>query len=319
MQNLGETIALGCFFEGGLALDFQDVKLATTLAESASLTAAASKLHMSLPAASIRLKNLERKLGAQLFYRTPQGMKTTGAGSRFVEMASRLLAIEQEIEQHFAGERHKRQHMLRIAGNTSYVTDILPSIIGRFQQVHSGVNVDLSCHPNIDILRDIAQGDCDLGFLSATTLDTDLKCFEFGDDPLSLVVPAGSALCSMGPLRLADFHREQMVCLADYGTMTAYLCRQYEEQGHELVMKSRVLDFRTMADYIARGIGVGIMHHSIYQKYRLPGLACLAIAEPWAKHRRYCAINEENPSFDLANSFLAYAIENWSHDEGGAA
>lgn len=72
-----------------MVLDFQDVRLATTLAESASLTA---------------------------------------AGSRFVEMAGRLLAVEQEIEQHFAGERHERRNMLRIAGNTSYVTDILPSI-----------------------------------------------------------------------------------------------------------------------------------------------------------------------------------------------
>lgn len=300
-------------------MDFQDVRLATTLAESASLTAAASRLHMSLPAASIRLKNLERKLGVQLFYRTSQGMKTTSAGSRFVEMASRLLAVEQEIEQHFASERQRRQHMLRIAGNTSYVTDILPSIIGRFQQVHSGVHVDLSCHPNVDILRDIAQGDCDLGFLSATTLDTELKYFEFGDDPLELVVPAASTLCALGSVRLADFHREQMVCLADYGTMTAYLSRKYEEQGHELVMKSRVLDFRTMSDYIARGIGVGIMHHSIYLKYRSPGLACLTIAEPWARHRRYCVVNEDNPSFDLANGFLAYAVENWSHDEGRAA
>lgn len=300
-------------------MDFQDVRLATTLAESASLTAAAAKLHMSLPAASIRLKNLERKLGVQLFYRTPQGMKTTGAGSRFVEMAGRLLAVEQEIEQHFAGERHRRQNMLRIAGNTSYVTDILPSIIGRFQQMHSGVHIDLNCHPNIDILRDIARGDCDLGFLSAPALDTDLKCFEFGDDPLELVVPADSPLCSLGSVELADFHRQQMICLADYGTMTAYLSRQYQEQGHELVMKSRVLDFRTMSDYIARGIGVGIMHHSIYLKHRSPGLACLAIAEPWARHRRYCVINEDNPSFDLANSFLAYAVQNWSHDEGAIA
>lgn len=292
-------------------MDFQDVRLATTLAESESLTAAASKLHMSLPAASIRLKNLERKLGVQLFYRTPQGMKTTSAGSRFVEMAGRLLAVEQEIEQYFAGERQRRQRMLRISGNTSYVTDILPSIIGRFQQVHSGVHIDLSCHTNVDILRDIAQGDCDLGFLSAPTLDTELKCFEFGDDPLELVVPAGSPLCSLGSLKLADFHREQMVCLADYGTMTAYLCRKYEEQGYDLVMKSRVLDFRTMSDYIARGIGVGIMHHSIYLKYRSPDLACLAIAEPWARHRRYCVVNEENIGFELANSFLAYAVEHW--------
>lgn len=292
-------------------MDFQDARLATTLAESASLTAAASKLHMSLPAASIRLKNLERKLGVPLFYRTSQGMKTTDAGRRFVEMAGRLLAIDQEIEQHFAGERHRRQHMLRIAGNTSYVTDILPSIIGRFQQLDPGIHIDLNCLPNVDILRDIECGDCDLGFLSTTTLETELKCFEFGDDPLELVVPADSPLCSLGPMKLANFHGEQMVCLAEYATMTAYLGKRYEEQGYELVMKSRVLDFRTMSDYIDRGIGVGVMHHSIFLKYQSPRLVNLAIAEPWARHRRYCVVNEDNPSFDLAKRFLAYAVENW--------
>ena len=297
-------------------MDFQDARLAVTLAESASLTEAASKLHMSLPAASIRLKNLEQRLGAQLFYRTSQGMKTTAAGNRFVELASKLLAIEQEIDQHFASERSKRRNILRIAGNTTYVADILPSIIGRYQQRHPGIHIDLSCHRNLEILRDIERGEYELGFLTDIHIETNLKCFEFGDDRLELVVLADSPLCAAGPLKIADFRHEQMICMADYGTMTSYLRKQYEAAGYELVIKSKVLDFRTMTDYIARGIGVGVMYQSIFRKYQSPGLVALEIDEPWARHRRYCVINQDSPSVELADSFLAYAIENWNSVQG---
>ena len=56
--------------------DLPDIKLFVNIAEANSLTRGAERSHMSLPAASIRIKNLEEGLGVKLLYRTSQGIAT---------------------------------------------------------------------------------------------------------------------------------------------------------------------------------------------------------------------------------------------------
>ena len=57
--------------------DLPDIKLFVNIAEANSLTRGAERSHMSLPAASIRIKNLEEGLGVKLLYRTSQGVTLT--------------------------------------------------------------------------------------------------------------------------------------------------------------------------------------------------------------------------------------------------
>ena len=71
--------------------DLPDIKLFVNIAEANSLTRGAERSHMSLPAASIRIKNLEEGLGIKLLYRTSQGVTLTPPGQAFMHHARRVL------------------------------------------------------------------------------------------------------------------------------------------------------------------------------------------------------------------------------------
>ena len=67
--------------------DLPDIRLFVNIAEANSLTRGAERSHMSLPAASIRIKNLEEGLGVKLLYRTSQGVTLTPPGQAFMHHA----------------------------------------------------------------------------------------------------------------------------------------------------------------------------------------------------------------------------------------
>lgn len=59
----------------GMHFDLVDLRLITCIAETDSLTRGAERFHMSVPAASTRIKNLEESMGTKLLYRTSQGSR----------------------------------------------------------------------------------------------------------------------------------------------------------------------------------------------------------------------------------------------------
>ena len=71
-------------------MNWEDIQLFDAAAVSGSLSAGAKALGISQPQMSRRLRNLEKKLGARLFDRTPQGLRPTGAGAKLMPLASQM-------------------------------------------------------------------------------------------------------------------------------------------------------------------------------------------------------------------------------------
>ena len=63
-----------------LHFDLVDLRLLVRVADANSLTRGAEASHLSLPAASTRIKNLEESVGTRLFWRNSQGVTLTPAG-----------------------------------------------------------------------------------------------------------------------------------------------------------------------------------------------------------------------------------------------
>ena len=106
-----------------MRFDLVDLNLFTHIAEASSLTRGAERCHLSLPAASTRIKNLEDSIGTKLLYRTSQGVTLTPPGQAFVHHARTVLA---QLE-HLAGDMQEYAHgvkgHLRIASTTTALSE----------------------------------------------------------------------------------------------------------------------------------------------------------------------------------------------------
>ena len=77
-------------------LDMGTLRSFVTIADSGSMTRAASRLFMTQSAISMQIKRLETSLGLSVFERSAQGMTTTSEGEQLLQFANQMLALNDE-------------------------------------------------------------------------------------------------------------------------------------------------------------------------------------------------------------------------------
>ena len=105
--------------------DLTDLQLIVHIGDRQSLTRAAEKTHLSLPAASTRIKNLEEYFGTQLLYRTSQGVTLTPSGEALTRHARTVMRQVEQLRgdmQEFA--RGVKGHVRVLANTTAMTVEI---------------------------------------------------------------------------------------------------------------------------------------------------------------------------------------------------
>src|SRR5665811_31156 len=114
-----------------------------TIAETQSFTQAAHRLHLSQPALSHQIKQLENELGARLFNRTSRSVDLTQDGRAFFPLAQNVLAKADEAQQMM------KERLGVAAGEVSFGTIptigayAVPQILSSFRRNFPGIRVHL--------------------------------------------------------------------------------------------------------------------------------------------------------------------------------
>src|SRR5690606_41971496 len=112
-----------------MRFDLVDLRLMVRIAEANSLTGGAAASHVSLPAASARVKHLEERIGAKLLYRTPQGVTLTPPGQAFVQHARLVLAQIEQLRGDMQEYARGVKGHLRVLSNTTEINVYLAPLL----------------------------------------------------------------------------------------------------------------------------------------------------------------------------------------------
>lgn len=111
-----------------MLFDLTDLRLFVATAELGSLTRAADRQHLSLAAASARIKALENQAGLQLLQREARGVRLLPPGEAFLHHARLLLNQTDQLRSDLLEYGGGLRGHLRVFANTTAVTDFLPEI-----------------------------------------------------------------------------------------------------------------------------------------------------------------------------------------------
>lgn len=143
-----------------LALDLLD-----SIAELGSLGQAAARHAVSQPAVSMRMSQLERRLGLTLLMRTPAGTKLTPAGERVVILSRRVLtearAMMTGIEALVAAESSH----LRVSASLTVAEHLLPGWLGALHRESPDVVLSVEVTNSAKVLARVRDGLADVGFV----------------------------------------------------------------------------------------------------------------------------------------------------------
>jgi molybdate transport repressor ModE-like protein len=168
--------------------DVASLDLLKSVAELGSIRQAALLHHISQPAASTRLRSLERTLGLQLLERQSGGSRLTDAGAAIVQWSEGLLEGMQMLLSGTASLRHDGATHLRLAASMTVAEYLVPNWLNRLRALDPAISVALVMGNSEDVVEILRRRGADLGFVEGQGAPKDLSSRIVGDDDLVVIV-----------------------------------------------------------------------------------------------------------------------------------
>lgn len=266
-----------------MQFDLIDLQLFVNIAEVSSLTRGAERSHISPPAASMRIKNLEDSIGTALLYRSNQGMTLTPSGQAFLVHAR---AVLQQLE-HLRSDLHEYAHgvkgHVRIFANTTAMTEFIPAVLCRYLASHPDVNIDLRERSSPDIVRAVSDGTTDIGIVAGSVRTEGLEVLPYRTDTLVLAVSSGHQLAACEAVDFNHVLDEDFIGLHENSAIHAFLNQAADHLGKALKMRIQVGNFEAVCRMVEANIGIGLLPESAARRYaRAMDIAVVPINDEWA-------------------------------------
>lgn len=299
--------------------DLVDLRLFARVAEERNLTRAAQRQHLSLAAASARIKALESQAGLPLFYREARGVRLTPPGEAFLHHARGVLrqaeALRTDLRAYGGGLRGH----VRVFANTTAVSDFLPEILPAFLAGNPRVNVDLQEKPNADIARGVQDGRADIGIVAGVVDHLDLRAIHFSTDRLVLVLPRKHPLARRKRVSFAETLSEDHVAMHEGSTLQSFLALEADKLNRPFRLRIQLSSFDAMCRMIGAGVGIGIVPESAALRNLAPmRLARVALSDAWNVRERYILVRRDESLPAHAQSLIDTLCAHYGKPEAGA-
>ena len=263
--------------------DLVDLRLMVRVAEANSLTRGADASHISLPAASTRIKNLEESLGLKLLYRTSQGVTLTPPGQAFVQHARAVLGQLEHLRGDLQEYAKGIKGHLRVYANTTALGEFLPPVLKTYLLAHPDVNIDLRERLSHDLVRAVSEGQTDIGIVAGLVRTENLETLPYRRDRLVLVVPRGHALASSPGVAFADTLDCDHVGLQESSAIHAFLRQVCDRIHRPLKLRIQVGNFEAACRMVEAGVGVAILPESAARRHaQTMAIAIVPLSDDWA-------------------------------------
>lgn len=236
--------------------------------KAGSFRGAAARLHLSQPAVSQHVRELEAELGMRLLDRAPRALAVTEAGRAVEDHANRLMAILSSVHETVAALRGLRRGRLVVGASTTPGLYVLPRAMAGFRARHPGIELVLRTGNSRFIEERLRAGEVDLGVIGGHVLETGETCLAAGlDDELVVVVPPEHAWARQREVPPAWFAREPLL-LREEGSATRRLTERALEGAGVAFQRGMELDHtEAIKRAVAAGLGVAfISQHAVREE-----------------------------------------------------
>ena len=254
------------------------LKAFVQIAECHTYAEAAENLHLSQPAVSIAIKNLESEVGGKLFNRTTRQLELTPEGRDFLPVAQRLLRDFNRAGDELKSRFIKGEGSLTIAAMPSFASSMLPRILSELRQKYSNITIKIVDIVMDKVVQQVRENRAELGFVFEPENLTGLQFSRIFDDDFVLVLPPEHDLSNKASIKWCDLARYSFVAMNYGSTMRAWLDKEAEEAGVTLDIVAEASQFATVGQLVKESIGISIVPALCQEQMQERGLECIPLA-----------------------------------------
>jgi len=200
-------------------LSLRQLQVVRAVAEFGSMARAARALHMTGPAITQQIQQLERTIGAPVFDRLGRRLRLTVVGDRVVAAAADVHARLGLLYREMDALRKRDDGTLRL-GILGTGTHILPPLLAEFRERAPGIAVQMAVLPRDELVRHVLDGEVDLALMgrgavpgadTAGTSGLPLALEPFADNPHVIIAWPGHHLAGVRGIPAIELRHEAIV------------------------------------------------------------------------------------------------------------
>jgi len=255
-----------------------------TVARLLSFTKAAETLHMTQPAVTFQVRQLEEYFNTRLFDRTHNRISLTEAGARVFQFSDKIFELYGEMENAVREMTGEISGSLTIGASTTIAEYMLPALLGNFRAKYSDVSIHLKVSNTDGIVSMVENNTIDLGVVEAPVSNKNLVVDECRRDYLVAIVPPGHAKAGLKKITLDELLEYPFICREE-GSGTREVIAEYMAGSSQCQTCMNVAmelgSPEAVKGAVEAGMGISVVSNATIQKeLRLGTLVAIDLDPP---------------------------------------
>lgn len=263
-----------------MRLNLRQIEAFRAAMEFGSATAAAEFLHVTQPAVSRLVSDLETAVGFQLFERRARGLvPTQDAKTLYVEVKKSFVGLER-IGQVADAVRDKTSGTVRVIALTKYADRTIARIIGRFLRDNPGIVVELESGGTGAVVQGITSQTFDIGIAAATVPDPMIHAEPLFETRVVMAVQSSDPLAAREIIPVHALDGRRLVALPRNSQFGAMIERALRREKVTPIVVGRARTHSALCRMVGSGAGVALIDEAIASHYTTPEVVFREIDPP---------------------------------------
>ncbi len=286
-----------------MQINLRQIEAFRAAMEFGSATAAGEILHITQPAVSRLLADLERNVGFQLFERRARGLVPTQDAHLLYDEVKRSFVGLDRIAQVATGILEKTTGSVRVIALSKYADGFVASIIGQFISDNPGIMVELESSGTAGVVEGISSQSYDVGIAAATVSDGLIQAEPLFESNILLALRKDDPLAThkIVPLRSLDGRR--MVSLPEHSEYGSVIWGALRKSAVNPVVVGEARTHSALCRMVEAGAGITLVDQTTANDFNSDNITFRHTA-PTISREVATIINKRIAQSIATNSFL---------------
>ncbi len=253
--------------------------------QDSNTTKAAEELHMTQPAVSLALKELEQYYGVILFDRIGRRLKITEAGRHFRDYAQHITASFDDMER---GMRNWDSFgILRVGASITIGSQFLPYYVKVFSTLQPGTEIHAKVLPTDQLEEMLMENELDLALIEGISHSSALISEEYMEDRLVILCPNNGRYTMGQTISIEEFNTHELL-LREPGSGTREIFeRAMEQAGYAAHPIWEAMSTTALVNAVIQGLGTAVLPYRMVRNSVNRGLTTVVKVDKLDLTRRF--------------------------------
>src|SRR5690625_51491 len=235
-------------------------------AQEKTFSQAAKKLYITQPSVSYSIKQLEERIGVQLFHRTSKGVTITNEGKTLFEYIQQAFGLIYNAERKISELKNLEGGHVTIGGSDSTCKHYLLSYVQTFQDIFPSIQIRLQHGSTPQILDKLTNGFIDIGIIHMPINQSQIQLTEFLNINSTFIVGKKYKNLANKILSLEEMLNYPIITFSETSSTRRILNQLFQKQGLILKPDIEVGSVELLIECAKIGMGIAFVTKELVAK-----------------------------------------------------